>query len=419
MKKLSINLFTMMLFMIAVFIVVAQDSCKKSDTGGSPVITGFRLYKAQGLDSVISKDSAINAIRPGDYIVIQGRNLENVQSVYFDGFPATFNPTFSTKTNFVVQVPTTIPFANIPANLFNTVKVTTGSGSYTLNFPIAAPKPVISSISDEMPNPGDKMTIYGNGLFAISALTLPGNISVDPKSITSDPGGTFSTFVLPAGFTNQTGPITLTTKYGAGTSVGILNDRADIVCDFDTKNIIDASNSGAVVSNDASLYPGAQGNYARMNFASMPAGDWGDGGPGRRLMLSYFQWVPVANVNDPTSNWAVKFEVYVKNPWIGGCLFLQDWSWNHTCRYEPFLTTGSYQTTGWVTVTMPLSSFKSKPSTGPTAGIDGTGDAFPTVAGLIGATGNDRLGFFLDNSLVPVTNFDIAIDNIRIVKIAK
>ena len=100
-------------------------------------------------------------------------------------------------------------------------------------------------------------------------------------------------------------------------------------------------------------------------------------------------------------------------------MFLHDWSWGNTCRYEPWKSaaTGAYQTTGWVTVTLPLSSFKSKPSTGPTAGIDGTGDAKATVGELIGSSGNDRLGFFFDNALTPVINFDVAIDNIRVVKI--
>jgi len=419
MKKLSNYSTTIRLLIVAIVITVLQVSCKKSNSSGPPSITGFRLYKPKGLDSIISKDSAINAIRPGDYIVIQGKNLNNMQAVYFDGFAATFNPTFSSPDNFVVQVPSNIPFASIPAADFNTVKLITTGGSTTLSFPIAAPVPVISSISNEMPNPGDKITLYGNGLFAITSLTLPGNIQVPATSITSDAGGGFSTFQLPAGFTNQSGPISVTTKYGTTKSIAMLNDFADVVCNFDDKNINDPYNSTATITGDATLYPGNHGNYARMTFPSMAAGDWGDGGPGRRIVLNYFQWLPVANVNDPTTSWAVKFEIYVKNPWVGGCLFVQDWSWNHTCRYEPFLPSGSYQTAGWTTVTLPLSNFKSKPSTGPTAYIDGTGDPYPTVAGLIGATGNDRLGFFLDNSLVPVANFDIAIDNIRIVKIVK
>jgi hypothetical protein len=417
MKKFSIKYSTVTTLIIAMVVLFLQVSCKKSSSQGPPSITGFRLYKAKGLDSVISKDSAINALRPGDYIVVQGNNLENVEAIYFDGFPATFNPTYASAHNFVVQVPTTIPFASIPSALFNTVKVVTASGSTTYNFSIEAPKPFVSSISNEMPNPGDKITLYGSGLFAISSLILPGNISVPVSDITSDPGGTFTTFTLPAGFVSQTGPIVVTTKYGVTTSSAILNDQADVVCNFDDKNLNDPANSTAVITNDGSIYPGNHGNYARMSFPSMAAGDWGDGSPGRRLVLTYFQWLPVANVNDPTTNWAVKFEIYVKNPWVGGCLFVQDWTWNHTCRYEPFLATGSYQTNGWVTVTLPLSNFKSKPTSGPTAYIDGTGTPFATVAGLIGASGNDRLGFFLDNSLVPQTNFDIAIDNIRIVKL--
>jgi len=419
MKKLPINnVIGFMAILLLGVIVLMQTSCKKNGSdGGAPSITSFRLYKAKGLDSLISKDSAINALRPGDYIVIQGKNLNGVQAVYFDGFAAPFNPTFSSSSNFVVQVPLNIPFASIPADQFNTVKVVTSSGTALVNFPIVAPKPLIASISNEMPNPGDQLTIYGNGLFAITSLTLPGNVSVPLASITSDIGGSSSTFKLPAGFAKQSGPITIETKYGNSTSTVLLNDESRILTNFDNINNYAASDGTASIINNAALYPGNQGYYARMTFASMSAGDWGDGGPGRRIVLNSVQWVPVANVNDPTSNWALKFEIFAKNPWISGCMFIHDWTWGRTCRFEPWKVSGSYQTTGWTTITIPLSNFKTKPTSGPTAYIDGTGEPAATVKDLIGATGSGRLGFFLDNALVPVNNFDIAIDNIRIVKI--
>ncbi|MCC8408580.1 glycan-binding surface protein [Mucilaginibacter sp. UR6-1] len=404
---------------LALVSTMALFSCKKNQSAGPPTITGFRLYAQSPLDSVIAEDADIKAIRPGDMIVIQGNNLDNMRAVFFNGFPAAINTAFSSKNNFVVEVPGNIPFATIPEADFNTVKVVTEGGTVIKKFPIVAPKPIITGISNEMPNPGETITLYGSGLFAVTKLTLPGNIDVPVTGVVSDPGGVSADFELPAGFTNQSGTISVETKYGVSTSIAKLNDATGMVCNFDDLNGFDAGNTTATVINSSSLYPGNHGNYARMNVESMPIGDWNDWQAGRRLVLNYFQWVPVGQVNAPAANWAVKFEIYVKNPWSGGCMFLHDWSWGYTSRYEPWKSaaTGAYQTTGWVTVTLPLSSFKSKPSTGPTAGIDGTGEAKATVGELIGSSGNNRLGFFFNNALTPVTNFDIAIDNIRVVKI--
>ena len=418
MKKQSTHLLAILT--LAVLSVISLYSCKKSESSGeAPTITGFRLNLTSPLDTVISADGLIKALRPGDYIVIQGNHLDNMKSVLFNGFPAVINTAFSSKNNFVVQVPTNIPFADIPAESFNKVTVTTSSGSATVDFPIAAPLPIISSISNELPNSGDKITLYGSGLFAITKLTLPGNVEVPATTIVSDPGGQFSTFQLPAGYTNQTGPLAITTKYGNSTSTVLLNDRTHILCDFDNVDNFNAGSSSAVLSSDVATFPGAQGKFARMTFASMPASDWSDSNPGRRIILNDVQWVPTANVSDPTANWALKFEIYVKNPWAAGCLFVHDWDWARTCRYEPWAAEGNgiYVTTGWTTVTLPLSNFKDKPSSGPTSGIDGTGTPAATVADLIGSSGKKRMGFFLNNAQAPVTNFDTAIDNIRIVKI--
>lgn len=418
MKKLSIN--TLAILSLTVLSVMSLYSCKKSESSGAaPTITGFRLNLPVPLDTVISADGPIKAIRPGDWIVIQGNNLDNVKSVLFNGFPAAINTAFSSKTNFVVQVPTTIPFADIPAESFNKVTVVTESGTATIDFPIVAPQPIITAISNELPNPGDIISLYGTGLFAITKLTLPGNIDVPVANISSDPGGTFSIFQLPAGFNNQTGAVMITTKYGTSTSTVLLNDRSRILCDFDAINTLNTGSTTAVLSSDAATFPGAHGNFIRMTVPTLPTFDWSDGNPGRRIILNDVQWVPAANVNDPTANWALKFEIYVKNPWVGGCLFIHDWDWNRTCRFEPFVgsASSSYVTTGWTTVTLPLSNFKSKPSSGATAGIDGTGTSAATVAELIGSSGNKRMGFFLNNAQVPMTNFDTAIDNIRIVKI--
>lgn len=378
-------------------------SCEKENE--TPVVQEIRAYLPSPNDSVLSM------IEPGTWIVIKGSGFGGARSVLFNGYPAQMNVAFTTESSIVVLVPADIPFAEIADADINTITVVGKTNSLKMPFTVAAPKPDVTAMSNEMANEGDVITLYGTGLFAIQKITFAGGaVATTFKGSTS---GTSAVVTVPPGA--APGALEIVTKFGTGTSTLKFNDHTGMLCDFDDVNNQDSWNN--LVINDADLYPGNRGKYGRITFETCPAGDWGDWQPGRGIRTTQVQWVPVENLDDPTAAWAVKFEVFVKNPWSDGCIFIHDWSWGRTCRYEPWRQTTPYKTTGWTTVTIPLTNFKTKINN-----MDGTGTAATTVRNLLvndwnGNDGKKYLVFLFNNPTAEVKNFDAAIDNIRVVKL--
>ncbi len=400
------------LLLLLLPVLLLPVACKKNSSG-APSISQVRNYGPS------PKDTVVTVANPGQWVVVQGNNFNNTQSVLFDGFAATFNNALQTNQMMVVQIPPSLALGSVDSGKINTLIVTTTAGAVTYKLSIVPPAPVINSISNEMAHAGDTVDIYGYNYFFIKSITYPGNLNITNYKVNAT--GTTIHFTVPAGLT-QAGPVIISTQSGADTTKYNVNDPSTgMLSNFDNINNFNIYSSTSVVTNDVVAYPDGWGNYARMAFPVGPAYDWNDGSTGRRTVLYTAQWVPVGNANDPVGNWAVKFEFKVINPWSAGCIFVEEWGWSHTCRYEPWKTApgGVFTTAGWQTVTLPLSNFLTKIN-----GVDGTGTAATTVANLLtsdgvstGSTGASQLVFLFDNPLVQVNNFDIAIDNIRIVKI--
>jgi hypothetical protein len=391
--------------LLTIILSLVQSACKK-ESAGAPVITEIRAYLATPNDTVLK------SCKPGDWIVLLGSNLASVKTVAFNGTAGTLNTALFTNNSLIVQVPSDIPFGDLQEGKLNTIDIANDGGSLTLSFKIDGPVPVIESVSNEMAYAGEVVTLTGTGLYQINKIVFPGG--VEATEYTSIASGTSITVKVPQ--ITQSGSITLETSFGTG-EFAFFNNQTGMKCNFDDVNNQDAWDN--LVSNDAVAFPGNRGNYGRFKFESCPASDWGDWQTGRGIRTKQVQWVPVENLDDPTSDWAVKFEIYVKNAWSDGCIFIHDWSWKKTCRYEPWDTEGikPYSTAGWKTVVLPLSMFKSKAND-----KDGTGDAASTVRGLLendwnGSDGNKWMVFLFDNPTAEVKDFDAAIDNIRVVKI--
>ena len=94
-----------------------------------------------------------------------------------------------------------------------------------------------------------------------------------------------------------------------------------MLCNFDNVNTLN-NWAGAVISNDGTDFPGNSGNYARLTYSNIPAGDGTWWCCGRSLNdETPLLWVPVANLSDPLDNWAMKFEINTKVPWKTAVLY--------------------------------------------------------------------------------------------------
>ena len=387
-----------------------MSACKKDNNKErAPEITQIRAISPDPNDSVLSMAG------PGQTIVIQGNYLSSAMEVYFNGYPAPFNSAIITETDLVITVPGDMPFALLDPAKLNTIRVITRYGEITYSFPIVPPPPSVEWVSSEFALTGDRVTINGLYFFFIDKVTFPGNIEVTTDIVTND-AGTMLEVTVPPGVTK--GPISVTGVFGTGTSYFSFRDdnTSDVISNFD--NSLSALNNwaNATITDDAVAYPNNTGKYARFKFENIGSGNgvWWEGGRSLNFEVSSFEWVPVANLNDPPANWAVKFEVNTKIPWKGGVLIVdKDYGWNFQGRYAPWSTAagGEYVSNGWKTAVIPLSNFRKDLGSG--AGITSLGE-------LVGGSGTGAMNIYFVNNhsgATAIDAVDIAIDNIRVVRL--
>ena len=389
-------------------VVCTQYACKKNNDE-APVITGLRASAPAPNDSTLTKAG------PGQVVVIQGANLMTATQILFNGYPAPFNPALFANNTIIVAIPADMPFAKLNPDDLNTVKVITPDGEAVYNFPIIPSAATISAMSNEDALPGDRVTIYGSNFFFVKKVVFPGGIEVTANLTANDAGNQLQVTV-PNNVTTG-GPITVQTLYGTVTSMLRFNDLTTGVL----HNSDNASNFvwGCNVITDASLFPGGRGTYNQMSFSGVGGNDYSWWNGGRSLHTTSVQWIPVANINDPLEKYALKFEINLKIPWgAGKLLIIKDGNFDtYQSLFAPWLnadgSTTTFTTNGWQTVTIPLTSFKAKDGSGNYA----MGAVVPSLKTLVGNSGAGALDInFLNTGSTAIANFDMAIDNIRIVR---
>ncbi|WPU98417.1 glycan-binding surface protein [Mucilaginibacter sp. cycad4] len=403
MKKLK-NIKSCLLLALLAAAAFTQYGCKKdasSASKGAPVITAIRNYVAHPGDSLLS------SVGTGQWIVISGKNLKGALSINFDGVKGSFNDAWFSDTSAIVLIPAVIAFPSVPSDKLNTIQYITNHGQTTFSFPIVAPAPTISGISNEDANPGDSVKIKGFSFFFIKSVTYAG-INVNNYKASND--GTSLSFVVPGSVTQTGGIVSVETKSGkASTVYPVHNFITGVLNNYDNINNF---SWGSGTSNSSSDYPGNTGYYGVMQALNLSQYDYSWWNYGRSINTNAAQWVPQANLNDTVSHYALKFEISVSKPWSTGSFkILKDYSYTYTALYHPWKTaTGAiapFVTKGWQTVIIPLSNF-----------VDDKGFPAPKLTDLLGSTGAGAINItFINDGANTVQNFEAAVDNIRIVRI--
>lgn len=376
--------------------------CKK-DVSNGPVITGVRNYASSPGDSVL------NSLEPGQWIVLLGHNLKGASQIAFNGVPASFNSALFSDTSAAVQAPAVIPFPSVASDQLNTIRYVTPNGSTTFTFNIVAPPPTITSVSNENANAGDSVRVYGLNFFFIKSISFAGSPVTKWKEADD---GTSVGFIVPA--LTQSAPLVITTQSGAAATVFNVNDvTTGMLCNFDDVNTYSWGATGT--SNSSSAFPGNRGAYATLTDGVLNANEWSWWNGGRSINTNGVQWVPADSLNAAIGSYALKFEISVPAAWNGGSIYVvKDYSTTYLGRYEPWKDANgnnfNFSTTGWQTVTIPLSMFLTN---------NGTGTAASSLKDLLGSTGNGSVNIWLINNSpsATATGFNAAFDNIRVVKI--
>lgn len=381
---------------------------------GAPIISYVRNYA----DS--PNDTILNAIVPGQQINIIGYNLKNATRIVFQGVEADLTIVTYSDTSAVVKVPTN--FSGGDASLANMIGYTTNIGVSTFSIKIIGP-PIITGISLEMPLESDSVYLYGDNFFSVESLTFAG----EPiTSFTASDDGTQIGFISPA--LTQGGPVVITNLAGTFTTAYNVNDvdfintgGVGILANMEwgdyfgwvwwggaSLNSSDPSSGWPPYNNDFGV---SNGMYLSLktNVLDGGAGDeWGNA-----ARFNSMQWLPVENLNDPVNSWVLKFEIKIPDPWMGGTLAIKTSNGSYMYRYEPWkisaTSTEAYSTKGWMTLTIPLGSFRSS---------EGTGDPISTISDLLGFEGKSELILYMHNftSAPTETGFYAAFDNFRVVR---
>lgn len=392
-------------FWAGLFALLVLTACNKDEEEG-PVITNIRAI------SPAPNDSSLTTVSSGDLIVIQGRNLATVQYVYFNGTAAALNQALAADDNVVVTVPE-IPYAELDEDQLNKIRLVTEYGEVTYSFPVEPPPPLISRVSNEYTNPGETMTIFGQYFFLIESVTFEGDAEASDFEV--NPEGTTITFTVPQDA--QPGDIVVEGFRGS-TVYKTYQPQEGILTNFDDIIGAYAYWGPTAVTDDPALYPGNTGSYAQIDVAMISPANFEWWTNGRSVNFNAATFVEPENLDEPVGSYALKFEIFVKEPWSRGTIIIRkDDDWTHVARYAPYLSepTGTFETDGWQTVIIPFTQFRTQ---GPN-GTDGTGNPAGTLDELLVlGDGQGALGIMLINDTPEdLTNFDAAFDNFRISKI--
>lgn len=328
------------------------SACNKHDNDAIPSISYVRITRPQ------SSDSLLVGAGQGQLIAIVGNNLEDAVQIWFNDQPASLTPTYITKNNILVSVPT-----KIPATINNKLKVIFSNGYELLHtFQVQISKPVVSSMLSEFVNQGDVAVIYGNYFYAPVTVTFTGGAVGEIVTLKDQQ----IDVKVPAGA--QPGPITVKTNFGEVSSEFMFRDPRPKMIDGDPH---EGWWGSYLVTNTGAGDPvKISGNYYRFK-KQVKAWTWDApevaGGPASS-MPTHSQNVPDAAIIKP-DDYYLKFEVNTMKPYSANRVMFNigltaednnNWVWA-----APYDTKGQ-----WQTITVPFEevvrSYTNKPVVSPT-----------------------------------------------------
>jgi Surface glycan-binding protein B xyloglucan binding domain/IPT/TIG domain len=334
------------------------------------------------VDPVFTSFSPASAKASSD-LTITGSDLDLVVDVlFFGGIKGTIGT--RTDTQLTVKVPIGAKTGKI--------SLLTKNGNQVLSATdliILANLPVIDSFTEPKGTPGQKLTINGTNLLLIKELVFPDNIYATAFGEKTD---TRVEVYVPMTVTRGNGFIKMITYEGEeglmpmvyfGAIDPVLNQT---LCFFDFNGTGKDSWWGNAIGSGPSndMATAADGTpYWRIN--GMSGTGWYDGLFFRNGNNNF------VTTGVQVNTWAVKFDINVIEPIKEGVLKIR--FANYYYEFKPWegLPDG-YKTTGWITVTCPLTGFKDGVNVIPDAATGGG------EFGMIWASGNSvKINMGIDN----------------------
>lgn len=414
--------------LVAFVSAILFSSCERDqntvyeDNDNPITVTSIHLQDAE--DKVL--DRAVEFARLGQLIRFQGSGFLGIREVLINGVSAYVNPTLLTDNSFIVRVPRLAPTIDAPDDVRDKIELRKKNISFVMNFNIRDAAPSISRISHTMPQPGEKITIFGRGLMAVSSITFPGDVTVT-EGIVSDEEGLWCTVVVPSGISPDGGSVLVKGANGGAYSPAYFNFKKGVVHNFDNVNNQswsqgESSENLSAVIPATGTGPKSQGIYRSLNKDSklMPASD----SPVdlTRYWINNGVWAGILTEDvipgiTPTNEVAIQMDIYYTGNWNSGNIRFVVADGHGASRfsmiYAPWESFGrriAVENPGsWFTITLPFSLSEDYRETD-----------FQYVMSTVTAAPYPQSGPWLENGDIngapsEPTNLNVYFDNIRIV----
>jgi hypothetical protein len=371
---------TIVFMMFASLLFNACDNNDSNSGNGGP-ITISKVYLEDVNSSV--PDREVKFARLGQLIRVEGTGFMGLKKVYINGFDTYFNVVYVSGTSMLVSIFKDTPTIDADPAVRNTIRFVNDSNEVIFPFEVRSGAPVITSISNTLPNPGEMITVYGTGLTEVKKVVFPGNIVV-ANGITSDVDGKFFTVTMPAGVSAEGGSLLVESANGGVYSPAYFNFKKGVILNFDGSGSHGFWGTDTGMIKDVDLESAAigmgtvsQGKYAPhrpTRIASFAAGTnrcsevWtaGTGTDNWRGQLT-----PFIAASTPLDQVGFQFDIYVPEAWTNSgylkiCLInnFNGGAWKGGLyNFVPWLTADGkavpFKTAGWQTITIPLNKFYS------------------------------------------------------------
>lgn len=409
MKNNKQNIFKALILLIIMSVGLMFQACEEYPheyeiTDGVPSVNYIRMTNPDLSDSLIVAASLDVTI------TLMGDNLTSITEMWFNDKKAYLNTSFITPSALIVTIPN-----EIPGVVSDKIYLVAGNDTITHDFNVVVPPPAPRSMLCEFVADGDIAVIRGNYFINDPNVPLqvlfPGEVAGEVISV-SDKFDMVSVKV-PAGA--GVGPLTVKSIYGSSRSSFYFRDDRNYILDWDNLDAAGGWRSGVIANSNPE---GVNGNYVRFqgDMSGEIGATWNEDAFSFNLWNASNGRPDEPYYNGDLSKALLKFECYVVEEWKSAALqmIFTPYGLNNTNSYlgdpsvprglwMPWVSTGSYKTDSWTTVTIPMSEFH---YTNDGSNID------PVTKDMLGG-----LTFFLWHGGVAGEDgrINMCIDNIRIV----
>lgn len=398
--------------MLFMSLLLSMNACKDDAhtfelTDGIPTIRYVRVP-----DETVS-DSLLTSAFLGNSIAIIGQNMTSVSEIWFNDQKGVLNTSFITDNVIIVSVPREIP-THVTDKIYFVNRSKTDTVSYDFNI-LVPPPAVVGMVCEYVPE-GGTAVITGNYFLPTAEQENPVVIftpNIEVTEVVSYSPNEIRV-VVPPGATE--GPVSVRSRYGTTRSTFHFRDTRGMITNYDADYpIVNSWGRAGRLEHDPAFV--LEGNYLKLSGSFPDPNEWT--GASESEGVSHY-WGDENGHTGPLfdgmpQEMAMKFEAYVPERWsaVGLSFIFGAKGSANGPLYEdnkpraiwmPWRNTGVYQTSGWVTVTIPITEFKYN---GAGTSVDALPESYENLNIFLGNRGLVYVGTASD----PV----ILIDNLRIV----